>query len=136
MRKALKIVHTLAACGLIGAMLAYFLVLVFASQSTASAYADARMIISQLCDYLALPSMALAVVSGLLAMVVHRPFQNTRWAWLKALLGLSLFEATLAIVQAKATTAAALSAALASGAGDPGEIAMVLANERRALGAI
>lgn len=136
MRKTLKIVHTLAACGLIGALLAYMLILMFAPTDTPRAYADTRAIISQLCDYLILPSMALAVVSGLLAMAVHRPFQDTRWAWLKALLGLSLFEATLAIVQSKATTAAALSARLAAGVGEPGELAVVLANEWRAFSAV
>ena len=44
-------------------------------------------------------SLAIALMSGLLSMVVHPPFQEMRWAWLKALLGLAMFEATLGAIE-------------------------------------
>jgi fructose-specific phosphotransferase system IIC component len=88
MRKSLKILHTLAACGMVGAVLAYMVLLLAAPQDTATAYAELRQSIAALCDYLLLPSLALVLVSGLLSMAVHRPFLDKRWAWLKAALGL------------------------------------------------
>lgn len=136
MRKVLKFLHTLAACGLIGALLGYSMILIYAPLDTMRSYADARQMISTLCNYLLLPSLAIALVTGLLAMLVHRPFQNTRWAWVKALLGLSLFEATLGTVQSKATTAAADFARIAASDGAPDGLAIVVANEWWALGAL
>jgi uncharacterized membrane protein len=118
MRKATKILHTLASAGMVGAVLGYIVILLAAPQDTPAAYANARAAIAALCDYLLLPSLAIALMSGLLAMVVHQPFQEQRWVWLKALLGLSLFEATLGIIQAKAGDAADLSARIAAGATD------------------
>jgi len=47
-----------------------------------------------------------------------------------------MFEATFAIVQSKATTAAAEAAKLAAGTGDAGELALALANEWGSIGAI
>lgn len=136
MRKFLKFVHTVASCGLLGALLGYFIVLVHAPQDTPRAYADARQIISLLCSYLLVPSLGVALVSGLLAMAAHPPFFDTRWAWLKAILGLSTFEATLAIVQAKAAAATIESAKVAAGGGEPGALAEVLANEWLSLGLV
>ena len=69
-------------------------------------------------------------------MVAHRPFLDTRWAWFKALLGLSMFEATFAIVQSKATTAAVESGNVISGESQPGALANALSNEWWSLGAI
>lgn len=69
-------------------------------------------------------------------MAAHRPFMDTRWAWLKALLGLSLFEATFAIVQSKASAAAAEAAKILTGNSEPGSLAVVIANEWGSLGAI
>jgi hypothetical protein len=136
MRKALKFFHTLASCGLIGALLGYMIVLTNAPQDTASKYADVRHTISALCNYLLLPSLAVALVTGLLSMAVHRPFQEMRWAWIKALLGLSMFESTLAIIQAKADTAAKLSIKIAAGEAQPEALVTALASEWTTLGAI
>lgn len=136
MRRTLKFLHSVASCGLIGALACYALILVYAPQETPRAYAEMRQTISLICNYLLLPSLGVALVTGLLAMVAHRAFLDTRWAWLKALLGLSMFEATFAIVQSKATTAAAEAAKIAAGAGDAGELAAAVANEWGSLAAI
>lgn len=136
MRRTLKFLHTLAACGLVGALAGYMIVLVFSPQVTAQAYADMRQTISALSNYLLLPSLILALVSGLLSMAVHRPFQETRWAWAKALLGLSLFEATLAVVNAKAASAADEAAKIAAGQGDAAALATIIASEWMTLYAI
>jgi hypothetical protein len=136
MRRAVKFLHTVAACGMVGALLAYALVLTVAPQDTAQSYADMRQTVSALCSYLLLPSMALALISGLLSMVVHKPFMEQRWVWLKAVLGLSVFEATLGIVGSKAGTAAAVSAKIAAGAPAAEELARAIAHEWMALGVI
>jgi hypothetical protein len=136
MRKLVKVLHTLASSGLIGALLGYGIVLVYAPQETATQYADARKIISALCNYVLLPSMAIALITGLLSMVVHKPYMDRRWAWVKAFLGLSMFEATLGIVQSKANTAAATSAKIASGELPADALQGALTSEWYALGVI
>lgn len=136
MRKALKFFHTFASCGLIGALLGYIIILFYAPQDTARSYAEARQTISAICNYLLLPSLAIALVTGLLSMAAHQPFQDQRWVWVKALLGLSMFEATLAIIQSKATTAAAVAADIAAGAAPPGALDAALSTEWQSLGAI
>ena len=136
MRRALKFLHTIASCGLIGGLAAYAALLTFAPQDSLQSYANLREAIRALSSYVLLPSLAIALVSGLLAMAAHRPFMDTRWAWLKAILGLSLFEATLASVGSRVTDAAGLSAKVAAAEADPAELASLLAYEWWSLGAV
>lgn len=136
MRKTLKFFHTLASCGLIGGLLAYGVILIAAPQGTPSAFADMRATVAAIASYVILPSLAVALVSGLLSMAVHRPFQELRWAWVKTLLGISMFEATLGIVQSKANTAAALSAQIAAGEPQAKALAEAITYEWHALGVI
>lgn len=136
MRRAIKFFHTLASCGLVGGLLAYGVILVAAPQDTPDAFADMRATVAVVASYVILPSLAVALVSGLLSMAVHRPFQELRWAWVKTLLGISMFEATLGIVQSKANTAAALSAKIAAGDAQADALAEAIAYEWHALGVI
>jgi hypothetical protein len=136
MRKTLKFFHTLASCGLIGGLLAYGVILIAAPQGTPSAFADMRATVAAIASYVILPSLAVALVSGLLSMAVHRPFQELRWAWVKTLLGISMFEATLGIVQSKANTAAALSAQIAAGEPQAKALVEAITYEWHALGVI
>lgn len=136
MRKTLKFFHTLASCGIIGTLAAYAILLTWGPQDTPAAYADMRQTISLLCDWLLVPSLAVALVTGLLSMAVHRPFQERRWVWAKAVLGLSMFEATLAIVGSKANYAAKMSAQLAAGEGNAELLQTALAYEWYTLGTI
>ncbi len=80
MRKFVKFLHTFASCGLIGALLGYLVVLIVAPQATAQAYADKRLIIQGISQYILLPSLGISLVSGLISMMVHRPFQELRWS--------------------------------------------------------
>lgn len=115
MRKLLKMLHTLAAGGLVGGLLAYMILLVAAKPDTPALYADLRASIAALSNYLLLPSLALALVSGLLSMAVHRPYLDKGWAWIKAALGILMFKGVLTVVGAKADYAAALSDRIAKG---------------------
>lgn len=136
MRKTLKIFHIMASSGIIGALLGYGILLLYAPQDTAHRYADMRISIEALCDYVLLPSLAVALITGLLAMAVHHPFQELRWVWVKALLGLSMFESTLAIIQSKADYAAKLAAKIAVGEADAAALATALSTEWSSLAAI
>lgn len=136
MRRALKLLHTLASCGLIGGLACYAVILLYAPQDTPAAYADARQAIQAISNYILLPSLAVALVSGLLAMAVHTPFQDMRWVWIKALLGIGMFEATLAIIGSKADYAAKVSREIAAGAAKSNELAAALASEWNSLFAI
>lgn len=126
LRKTLKILHTLAACGLIGGLGAYMLMLVFAPQGTLADYADLRQTIKAISDYLLLPSLALALVTGLLAMVAHYPFQEKGWAWIKAATGILMFKGVLTIVSAKAGHAAEMSRKIAEGTAPEGALDQLL----------
>lgn len=126
MRKFLKILHTVAACGLIGGLGAYMLMLIHAPQGTPADYADLRQTIKAISDYLLLPSLALALVTGLLAMVVHYPFQEKSWVWVKAATGILMFKGILTIVSAKAGHAADMSRRIADGTAPPDALASLI----------
>ncbi len=138
MRKLLKILHTLAACGLIGGLFVYMVLLVEAPQESpaAYAYADLRVSIAVLSNYVLLPSLALALVSGVLSMVVHTPFLRTRWAWVKAVSGILMFKGVLTIIGAKADYAAIAAEQIAEGKASAALLESALAYEWITLWAI
>ena len=115
MRKLLKVLHTLAACGLIGGLGCYMILLAVSPHETPAAYAELRLAIAAISNYVLLPSLAVAVISGLLAFMVHRPFLNQGWAWMKAASGILMFKGVLTIVGAKADHAADVSRRIADG---------------------
>lgn len=132
----LKILHTLSAAGLIGGLGAYMLMLVFAPQETPADYADLRETIKAISDYLLLPSLALALVTGLLAMVAHYPFQERGWAWIKAASGILMFKGVLTIVSAKAGHAAEMSRRIAEGTAPPDALSQLIGLEWGTLWAV
>lgn len=79
----------MAACLVIGATV---------NASSPSEFAAARLAIASISRYLLMPSLVLVLITGLLAMVATESFKLAGWAWLKALLGLSVFEATLVTI--------------------------------------
>ncbi len=128
-RKTVKILHSVAAAGLIGGLAAYMVLLVAAPQGTAEAYAALRESIDVVSDYVLMPSLGLALVSGLLSMVVHPPFLDRGWVWIKALLGILMFKGVLTIVSAKADYAARKAAEIAAGTAPPDALDQLLALE-------
>jgi hypothetical protein len=136
LRQVLKIFHTLATCGLIGGLGAYMLMLIYAPQETPADYADLRLTIKAISDYLLLPSLAVALVTGLASMAVHHPFQEKGWAWLKAALGILMFKGVLTIVSAKAGYAASVSRKIAEGTAAPDALDTLLRLEWGTLWAV
>ena len=114
-RKTLKFFHSIASCGIIGALMGYAIILANASQDDFTAYAHARQAIAQLCNMLLLPSLGLALFTGLVATALHRPFHSLRWVWIKAAFGISMFEGTLGLIGAKADAAARISTQIEQG---------------------
>jgi hypothetical protein len=94
-----------------------------------AAYAASRQGIAAIAKWLLVPSLGLVLTSGLLAMIANDSYIDAGWAWIKALLGLSMFEGSLVTVAGSARHAAELSALAVSGHGDPAELAAVLHTE-------
>ncbi len=133
LRRILKILHTVSSCGLIGGLLAYMVILITAPQATPSSYADMRVTIAANSNHVLLPSLAVALISGLLAMAAHRPDTEKVWAWIKAATGIPMFKGVLTIVGAKADYAASVSERIASGEVDVEVLETALAYEWQAL---
>ena len=60
-----------------------------------------------IANWLVLPSMLAVLLSGVLSMAVHHPFQNQGWVLVKLFAGVLVFEATLASVGGPAEQALA-----------------------------
>ncbi len=132
-RRILKILHELGAIGLTGALASHMILLATAPDDSLADYAIVRRNIEAISGWLLVPSLAIALVSGLLAMAVSSPFQNAGWVWAKAILGLPMLEGTLATIDSTAQHAAALSAQAAAGDADPALLSEMLAREWQAL---
>lgn len=106
-RKFIKILHTAGAIGLAGGLAAFMLMAYYGPEPAVSqSYADLRSGLEAVSAWLILPSMLFVLVSGVLSMAVHHPFQNAEWVWAKLLAGVLVFEATLASVDGPAAAAA------------------------------
>ncbi len=133
MKKFLKVVHLIASAGLIGALSAYLVLVLKAPGETQEEFAAIRHGIHFVSKWIVMPSLLLVLVSGLLSMAVHRPFMNAGWVWLKAVLGISMFEGTLLAVQSNAQRGAELAARALQGEGNPQLLADLLRHERAGL---
>lgn len=129
LRKILKIFHTISACGLIGGLGCYMVLLVFAPQATPAAYADLRESIALVSNYVLVPSLGIALVSGLFAMAFHMPFMDKGWAWAKTAMGILMFKGVLTVVGAKADYAEGVSRKIANGEPVKGVLEDALAYE-------
>ena len=59
-----------------------------------------RAAMGAIANLIFLPSLALTLIAGLLAMAVNRGYHNAGWAWVKLFSGLLVFEWGLASIQA------------------------------------
>lgn len=124
-----KVLHEVAAIGFGGALAACLLINGAADRSSPEAFAAARQAFAAIASYLLVPCMAVVVVSGLLAIAATRGYMDAGWAWLKALLGITVFEATLMVVGSGSRQAEMLAAASAN----PAALDALLRSERNTL---
>ncbi|MBV8850527.1 MAG: hypothetical protein JOZ16_13195 [Methylobacteriaceae bacterium] len=120
MRRLLKFLHTIGAIGLMGAMACLLVLLAFVPPpSAASEYALMRGAMAAIAKWVFLPSFALTLIAGLLAIGVNRAFHNAGWAWLKLATGILIFESgfvgVLGPMQNEAERSAAALAGQAAG---------------------
>lgn len=129
MRLTLKFLHEISSIGLIGSLVAYLVLVATADVNAPAEYAAVRHGIDMICRWILLPSLALVLISGLLAIAVTRPYMEARWVWVKTLLGISMFEGTLGAVASHAQHGAELAALAAAGKGNPKLMAEVIRGE-------
>ena len=115
MKRLLKFLHEVGTVGVMGALMAQMVLSLTSTDLSAEAFAVMRRGILTLTQWLLLPSLAVVLVSGLLAMGLHRPYQSAQWVWIKALMTPLVFEATVLGVQTPARVAAKLAEQLAEG---------------------
>lgn len=123
MRRFLKLVHELGSVGLMGAVLAHMVLSYRAEGLPPVEYSAMRQAILAIAQYLLVPSLLLVLLSGLVAMALHRGFHDAGWAWVKLATTAVILEGTLLGVSAPATTAAEVAAEIA--AGDTTNLAML-----------
>jgi len=131
--RLIKILHEIGAAGVMGAFAACLVLVMRGPAQPLVAYAAVRQSIAAISQWLLLPSLALVLISGLLSIAVNRAFHNAAWAWIKALLGISVFEGTLVTINASARRAAELATLAANGHADAAQLAQVLRTERGGL---
>jgi hypothetical protein len=129
LRRLLKFLHEIGAVGVMGSLAACLVLIATAPKTSWVAYAAVRQGVAAITQWLLVPSLALVLISGLLAIAANTSYANAAWAWVKALLGISMFEGTLITVGAGARRAAEISALAASGQADTAELAAVLHSE-------
>ena len=133
MKRLLKILHEIGAMGVVGSFAACLVLVLKGPTEPLIAYAAVRQAVALITQWLLLPSLVIVVTSGLLAIAANRAFHNAAWAWVKALLGLSMFEGTLLTINASARRAGELTALAVSGQGDAAQLAELLRTERGGL---
>ena len=130
----MKALHELGAVGMMGSMAAYLVLVATAPADSLEGYAAVRRGIDFVCRWILVPSLLVTLTSGLLSIALTEAYKNAGWAWLKAGLGIIMFEGTLLTIQASATRVAELStAAVASGLPDEAALAPILRTEWNSL---
>jgi hypothetical protein len=115
--------------GVLGSFAACIVLLINAPNDSLISYAAVMQGVASISRWLLVPSLAMVLISGLLAIAANESYKNAGWAWVKALLGLSTFEGTLLTVGASARRAAELSSMAVTGRGDSIELAQVIRTE-------
>ncbi|MCJ2125468.1 hypothetical protein [Methylobacterium sp. J-077] len=134
MRRLLKFLHTMGSAGLLGAMAALVVLVSLAPAPAAlPGYAAIRGAMGAVATWIFLPSLAVTLMSGLLAMALNRAYLNAGWAWIKLATGVLMFEGGLVYVQGPMKREAEQSARALAGLLDPAALARSLEGERGTL---
>ncbi len=134
MRRLLKFLHTLGATGMMGAM-ACLLAIVSLAPSPAGLAEQAAVLgaMAQIATWVFMPSLALTLIAGLLAIAVTPGYHDAGWVWVKAATGISMFEGGFAYVLGPVQGAARTSASALAGHLDPALVTKLPVAERNTL---
>jgi hypothetical protein len=134
LRRVLKFLHHVGAAGVLGAV-ATCLVMIATAPADPHAYAALRQSIVVLHQWVLLPALGALLLSGLLAIAATPAYKDAGWAWMKALLGLAMFEGSLLTIVASGKKIAGYAAVAASGhaAEVAGPLAQALRTEQGGL---
>jgi hypothetical protein len=134
MRRLLKFLHTMGAVGLFGAMACLLVLLAFTPAPTSiSEYALMRGAMGAIATWIFLPSLALTLVAGLLAMGFNPTYQNAGWALAKLATGILVFEGGFTGVVGPMQDEAERSASALAGQTDAATLAQSLGPEGNTL---
>ena len=134
MRRLMKFLHTIGAIGLMGAMACLIVLLIYAPVPQRMAeYATLRVAMGGIASYVLLPSLALTLVAGLLAMALNKNYQNAPWALVKLATGILVFEWGFAGMVGPMQEEAERSAQALAGQGDAAALAASLGAEQGSL---
>lgn len=123
----------MGAIGLMGTMAALLVMLAFTPPPASLAgYALMRGAMGAVASWIFLPSLALTLLAGLLA-IAQRPFHNAGWAWLKLATGVLMFEGGLVYVQGPMQQEAELAANALAGSAITATLAGSVESERGTL---
>ncbi len=124
----------MGAIGLMGAMAALLVMLSHAPPPSAlEGYALMRGAMGAVATWIFFPSLALVLLSGLLAIAFNRAFHNAGWALLKLATGILVFESGFVGILGPMQEEARRSAAALAGTVDPATLAQSLGAERGTL---
>lgn len=132
-RRLIKALHEFGAIGTMGSLVVCLAIVIATPAEPTAGYAAVRAALAVVARWLLLPSLILVLASGMLAMMANRAFMDAGWAWLKTLMGITMFEGTLLTISGTGRRAAELTAAAVGGGGDPAELAALLRAERGGL---
>lgn len=125
LRLTAKALHDSAAIAFGGGLATCLVINLMANRTATSEFVAARQVFAAIAQYVLIPSVAVVVVSGLIAMMSTRGYQDAGWAWVKAVLGISVLVATFRVVGASTT-----SSELVAAAADPSALDALLSAER------
>ena len=100
LRLGAKTLHDIASIGFGGALAACLVINLTANLAAPVEFMAARQVFTAIAQYLLVPAIAVVMVSGLIAIAATRGYRDAGWAWLKAVMGMSVFVATLMVVGA------------------------------------
>ena len=99
MRRLLKFIHSLGAAGLTGAAAAMAAILMLGPAAfSSSSHLQVLVAMARIAAWIIGPSLVLTVISGLLSIVVHPPFHDAGWVWIKAATGILVLQAGLHVL--------------------------------------
>ena len=128
LRLGAKALHDIASISFGGGLAACLVINLMANRTSAAEFATARQLFAVIAQYVLIPSMAFVVVSGLIAMMATRGYQDAGWAWAKAILGISVFVATVRVVGSESKQTE-----LVAAVADPSVLDAMLRSERNML---